>query len=212
MAALPSFAQMKLNGKVTGAEGKKVILFRENSEDTVKVTYVKNEQFTLVFPKETLPYEVFAVKLEGRPGACFIVPDNGSFTIQSAYKLWPLADKSSKLDGINWGIQNYLEAFYPFLERAMDLQQEVDAWDGEDTAKGIALQNKSDNLLKELQTAATAYVKSHPKSFASLIAIQYELGDTDYDELLKLLAPELQKNPFALRIKERNEPLETDEQ
>lgn len=194
------FAQQKISGTLTGAEGKKLYLYSDEDNSPKDSISLKGEKFSFDVPEAKGP-AIYAVILEGVQNPLLFVtgkePVNYTLNVQS----FPVAT-ALKGNEENKAMQAYQKTFLALIERAQVLNAEAAKIAGDDEAAKNAFRAKASLFNEDVVTTGRDFIKNHPKQLASLWILVNELRNRiepdDFENIYNSMDQRLKESKYGI--------------
>ncbi|WP_341835048.1 TlpA disulfide reductase family protein [Chitinophaga pollutisoli] len=202
-AATAVQAQLKVNGTLTGAEGRKLYFLSEDGKYTDSTVLAAGGKFAFAPPGKPAPEAMYALFLEGVGLPSLMVSDQPEVTIDLEAKDFPVAKSLKSGQQTRW-MQDYHKVMRPLQQEVQALNAEAQQIGQEETAKQEAFRQKAAAFDAKLQSEGKNFIKAHPKAMASLFLLfgdmQKRLSKHEFANLFNGLDQSVRSTPFGKSV------------
>ncbi|MBW8684113.1 TlpA disulfide reductase family protein [Chitinophaga rhizophila] len=194
-----TFAQQQVSGTLTGADGKKLYLYSDDSNTPKDSILLKGGKFSFQIPATEGP-RIFAVILQDVQNPLLVVSGKETAQYTLTAQQFPVAS-SFKGNEDNRTMQAYQRTFLALVQQAQALNAEAAKIQTDDEAGKNAFRAKASIFNEDVITAGTDFIKGHPKQLASLWILVNELRGRlepeDFEKYYDLLDKSLKKTKYG---------------
>lgn len=194
------YAQQKVSGTLTGAEGKKLYLYSDDDNNPKDSISLKGGKFSFNVPESKGP-AIYAVILEGVQNPLLFIAGKESVQYTLNANSFPIAT-TVKGNEENKSMQAYQKTFLALIERAQVLNAEAAKIAGDDEAGKNAFRAKASLFNEDVVTAGRDFIKAHPKQVASLWILVNELrsrlAPDEFEKMFNSLDQPLKETKYGI--------------
>lgn len=194
------FAQQKVSGTLTGADGKKLYLYSDDDNNPKDSLILKGGKFSFNVP-EVKGASIYAVILEGVQNPLLFVTGKESVYYNLNAQSFPVAAEVKGSED-NKAMQAYQKTFLALIERAQALNAEAAKIAGDDDAAKNAFRAKASLFNQDVVNTGRDFIKGHTKHMAGLWILVNELRGRlepdDFEKLFNSLDQPLKESKYGL--------------
>ncbi|RAJ02592.1 hypothetical protein LX64_03612 [Chitinophaga skermanii] len=204
---ITTHAQMKINGKINGGNGRTIQIYREGTDKPyTSVKLDQFDEFSIVLPADALQSEVFSFLIDGNKAGMMFTYERGVFNIEGHYADWPVINSKNTLNADNQSIQVYHKAFLPLVKELNHVYVELERFKANKMteAEQKAFKEKIAGLQDDVLRYAQEYMTQYPTTFANLVILRNEImplvSEDDAIAIFKALPSNFKTNAYYKRI------------
>ncbi|PSL47574.1 peroxiredoxin [Chitinophaga niastensis] len=189
----------QVSGTIKGGNGKTIYLFDDQDNNPDDSVQIKNEQFSFKVKNGKEP-SVYALILQDVNYPMLFVTGNEPVHFTTTATTYPIAS-AVKGNENTLAMQQYQKAFDPLIKQAQELNTEAKGINPEDEPAKNAFRKNADAFSKEVVKTGKDFMKTHPKSIASIWLLMNELRarvePEEFQQLFYSLDKSLQQSQYG---------------